>query len=104
MRSSACGLRLTAYVSGVQPLAKLPRENLDGAAGAAGQLLLPDRLRLEAPVADRLAPRAQRGVELSGGPDVAAAAPDHRDDVRHDPDERAQRGRRADRILAPGEG
>ena len=60
--------------SGVQPLPQLARQDLDGRAGAAGQLFLPDGLGLEAAVADRLGPRAQRGVELAGGPDVAAAA------------------------------
>src|SRR6059036_1697697 len=76
--------------SRIQTLAQLARQDLDCRPLAGRHLFTPQTLGLEPFVADRVGPRPERGVELSRRPDVAAALPDHRDHVRHDPDERAQ--------------
>src|SRR5215471_15608669 len=89
--------------SGVQPLPQLPGEDLDGGPRPSGHLFLPDRFGLEAAIADRFGPGAQRGVELARRPDVSAAAADHGDHVGHRPNEGAQRRRALDRVLAARE-
>src|SRR5205823_2540372 len=105
-RRYVIALLLAGWRADVLPkgFAKLAREDLDGAARAAGELELPLALGLEAAVAQPLAPRLDRladGVEVVGVAAQLAGASHH---VGRGADEGAQCGARLDRVLPAGPG
>src|SRR5262245_364726 len=94
-------LRGAATGSGAQRAPQLARQHVDGAACAAGQLLPPLALGLEALVADQLSPRrdgARDGVRVEH---VVAGGADRGQHRGHHRQEGAQRRRRPDAVLAP---
>src|SRR5438552_2065540 len=88
--------RWSATEGGAQLAGKL----IDGAAGAAGELLAPLPFGLEAAVADRLAPGRDHLADGVGVGGVAAVRLDRGDDVGDDAQKRAQRHAGADAVLA----
>src|SRR5437867_2060081 len=84
-----------------QGVAQFAREHFHRAARAAGELQLPLTFGLEAPIAQPLAPRLDGFADAIEIERLALELLGTRHHVRRGADDRAQRGARLDRVLAP---
>src|SRR2546428_6640586 len=84
---------------GTERAAQLPGEELDGAASAAGLLLTPLALGLEAAVPDEGGPWLDRAADRVRVEGIVVAAPDRLQHVGDDAQERSKGRRRLDAVL-----